>query len=157
MSSAFAPDGFYPFEGLPTTSLELIPLLVRYKLDCAEVKLHLSQWQSLSVDERALLLDQACRAADEVRTYRERLSEMINRHHAVPPTSQALTGDEPWRDLSRWPEVVVNQCGKQQLPLPSIEQWRALAEADRHALFVLGRSKHSAMEFVAAMKLFFKI
>lgn len=155
MTSAFAPDGLYPFEGPATASLELIPLSVRHKLDCAEVKLHLPQWQALSVDERALLLRQACVTADEVRTYRELLDEMIARHHAVPATPHPLEGNEAWRELMRWPQVVAEQCEKQSVSLPPIAQWQALGEADRHALFVLGRSKHSQTEFIAAMRLFF--
>ncbi len=155
MTSAFAPDGFYPFEGPATTGLELIPLSVRHKLDCAEVKLHLTQWQTLSVDERALLLRRACSTAGEVRIYRELLDEMINRHHAVPATPHPLSGDEAWRDVARWPQVVLDQCALQSLDLPSAAQWQSLCEADRHALFVLGRSKHSQAEFLAAMHLFF--
>lgn len=155
MTSAFVTDGCYPFEGPATTSLELIPLSVRHKLDCAEVKLHLPQWQALSHDERRQLLRQSCVGDEEVRRYRELLNAMIERHHTVAPTPHPLTGDEPWRDVSRWPQVVVDQCGKQSLPLPPREKWTVMSEADRHALFVLGRSKHSQAEFVAAMRLFF--
>lgn len=155
MNSAFVTDGCYPFEGPATTSLELIPLSVRHKLDCAEVKLHLPQWQSLSLDERTQLVRLSCTGEEDVRRYRELLNAMIDRHHAVPPTPHPLSGDEPWRELSRWPQVVVEQCDKQSLSLPPLEKWRDLSEADRHALFVLGRSKHSQAEFVAAMRLFF--
>lgn len=155
MNSAYASDGFYPFEGPATTSLELIPLSVRHKLDCAEVKLHLPQWQALSLEERDELLHLRCRTSDEVHAYRELLNQMIDRHHAVPATPHPLSGDEPWRDRSRWPSVVSEQCVKQQLELPSVERWAKLDEAYRHALFVLGRSKHSQTEFVAAMGLFF--
>lgn len=155
MTSAFAHDGFYPFEGPATTSLELIPLSVRHKLDCAQVKLHLSQWQALSIDERAQLLRHACVSDDEVLGYRALLDDMIGRHQAAPPTPHPLAGDEPWRDLSRWPQVVADQCEKQDALLPPLRQWQVMAEADRHALFVLGRSRHSQAEFVAAMGLFF--
>lgn len=155
MTSAFATDGFYPFEGPATTSLELIPLSVRHKLDCAEVKLHLQQWQALNIDERALLVVRACASIEEIRAYRDLLDEMISRHHAVPPTPHPLEGDEPWRELSCWPQVVIDQCEKQHIPLPTVTKWQALHEADRHALFVLGRSKHSQAEFIAAMRLFF--
>ncbi len=155
VSSAFAIDGCYPFEGPATTSLELIPLSVRHKLDCAEVKLHLSQWQALSRDERALLVSEACVTEPEIESYREQLNAMIARHHAVPATPHPLAGNEPWRALTGWPQVIVDQCGQQNIRLPAPERWQSLAEADRHALFVLGRSKHSQAEFVAAMQLFF--
>ena len=156
MPSAFATDGFYSFEGPATTSLELIPLSVRYKLDCAEVKLHLQQWQVLSLDERRLLVRQACTSSDEIHQYRALLADMIDRHHAVGTTPHPLSGDEPWRELSQWPLVVVEQCLKQAVDLPTIEKWKALGEMDRHALFVLGRSNHAHQEFIAAMNLFFK-
>jgi len=57
--------------------------------------------------------------------------------------------------LSAWPEAVIDQCSNYRITLPAVEHWRSLSEADRHALFVLGRSKHSHAEFVAAMRLFF--
>ncbi len=155
MSSAYATDGFYPFEGPEATSLELIPLSIRHKLDCAEIKLHLPQWHSLGHGERAQLLRAPCGTAAEIDAYRELLNKMVDRHHAVPPTSHPLTGDEPWLTLSCWPQVVVDQCARQQLPLPAVGHWQRLGEADRHALFVLGRSKHSQADFKAAMRLFF--
>lgn len=156
MPSAFAPDGFYPFEGPDTTSLDLIPLSVRYKLDCAEVKLHLQQWQALSTDERRLLVRQACISSDDTQQYRALLADMIDRYHAVGTTPHPLSGDEPWRELSQWPLVVVEQCLKQAVALPTVERWQALGEMDRHALFVLGRSNHAHQEFIAAMSLFFE-
>jgi hypothetical protein len=155
MISAFTNHGFYPFEGPATTGLELIPLSVRHKLDCAQVKLHLTQWQSLSIDERTWLVQQACAHDGEVGIYRARLNDIIERHHGVPATAHPLQGDEAWRELSRWPEVVVDQCERQSVSLPPLARWQAMTEADRHALFVLGRSKHSQEEFVAAMRLFF--
>lgn len=156
MTTAYAPEGFYPFESPATLSLELIPLSVRHKLDCAEVKLHLPQWQALSIGERRQLLSADCRSANELQRYRRLLNEMIDRHHAVPPTPHPLDGHEPWRDVTRWPQVVIDQCRQQTLSLPPVQRWRALQEADRHALFVLGRSKHSQAEFVAAIRMFFE-
>jgi hypothetical protein len=155
MTSAFTNDGFYPFEGPATTGLELIPLSVRHKLDCAQIKLHLTQWQSLSLVERVWLVQQACTHADEVGRYHARLNAMIKHHHGVLATTHPLQGNEGWRELSCWPQVVVDQCENQCVSLPPLARWQAMTEADRHALFVLGRSKHSQEEFVAAMRLFF--
>ncbi len=155
MSSAFAPDGFYPFEGPSTTGLELIPLSVRYKLDCAEIKLHLPQWQALSLVERAQLTGWHCETAAQILLYRERLQGLLDRRLGVQATPHPLAGDEAWRELSRWPQVVIDQCDAQSVVLPAVVHWAGLSAADRHALFVLGRSRHSQAEFVAAMRLFF--
>jgi hypothetical protein len=80
---------------------------------------------------------------------------MIKHHHGVLATTHPLQGNEGWRELSCWPQVVVDQCENQCVSLPPLARWQAMTEADRHALFVLGRSKHSQEEFVAAMRLFF--
>jgi hypothetical protein len=156
MRSAFTQAGFYPFEGPATIDLSLIPLSIRYKLDRAEIKLHLSQWQKISIDDRQRLLDTPCGTATEVIAYRALLLELIERYFSAPPTSHPLTSDEPWANSSRWPQVVIEQSEKQSTALPPVEKWQTLSEIDRHALFVLGRSKHAHEEFIAAVALFFK-
>jgi hypothetical protein len=156
MRSAFTQAGFYPFEGPATIDLSLIPLSIRYKLDRAEIKLHLTQWQKISLDDRQRLLDTPCGTATEVIAYRALLLELIERYFSAPPTSHPLTSDEPWANSSRWPQVVIEQSEKQSTALPPVEKWQTLSEIDRHALFVLGRSKHAHEEFIAAMILFFK-
>ena len=156
MRSAFTQAGFYPFEGPATIDLSLIPLSIRYKLDRAEIKLHLTQWQKISLDDRQRLLDTPCGTATEVIAYRALLLELIERYFSAPPTSHPLTGDEPWANSSRWPQVVIEQSEKQSTALPPVEKWQTLSEIDRHALFVLGRSKHAHEEFIAAVALFFK-
>ena len=156
MQSAFTQAGFYPFEGPATIDLSLIPLSIRYKLDRAEIKLHLTQWQKISLDDRQRLLDTPCGTATEITGYRTLLLKLIERYFSAPPTSHPLTSDEPWADSSRWPQVVIEQSEKQSTALPPVGRWQALNEMDRHALFVLGRSKHAHEEFIAAMTLFFK-
>ena len=156
MRSAFTQAGFYPFEGPETIDFSLIPLSIRYKLDRAEIKLHLSQWQKISIDDRQRLLETPCGTATELTTYRALLLELIERYFSEPPTSHPLTSDEPWANSSCWPQVVVEQSEKQSTALPPVGRWQALSEIDRHALFVLGRSKHAHEEFIAAMTLFFK-
>jgi hypothetical protein len=156
MRSAFTQAGFYPFEGPATIDLSLIPLSIRYKLDRAEIKLHLTQWQKISLDDRQRLLDTPCGTATEVIAYRALLLELIERYFSAPPTSHPLTSDEPWANSSRWPQVVIEQSEKQSTALPPVEKWQTLSEIDRHALFVLGRSKHAHEEFIAAMALFFR-
>ena len=106
--------------------------------------------------DRQRLLDTPCGTATEVIAYRALLLELIERYFSAPPTSHPLTSDEPWANSSRWPQVVIEQSEKQSTVLPPVGRWKALSEIDRHALFVLGRSKHAHEEFIAAMTLFFK-
>lgn len=63
--------------GVEPADLELIPRSVRDKLDRVGIKLHLKEWQQLSLAERALLRDMACGDDEEVRAYCRRLEEVV--------------------------------------------------------------------------------
>lgn len=145
---------FYPFESREAISLLLIPLRVRYKLDCAGIRLRLSQWQALSHDEKTQLLQLPVATAEERGAYRDALTRMVGHLGGAALIEAPVTGEEGWRIARVWPDVVVRQCEAQDLPLPPLSKWQSLIEADRHALFVLARSNHSQAEFVAAMAIF---
>ena len=154
MSSTEIPTGLYPFESDETRSLAIIPLSVRYKLDVCEVKLHLQQWQKLPLAERQALTAADFASQADIDAYRQRLHTLVDRHCGEAATAHPLTGDEPWLDASRWPQVVIDQCAREAMVLPPLERWSTLDEARRHAMFVLGRSKHSQREFKAALQRF---
>ncbi len=157
MSSTATPSGFYPFEGDETQSLALIPLSVRYKLDVCEIKLHLQQWQKLPHEDRRALLSAPFERDVDIDACRSLLHHLVDHHVGEAATAHPLSGDEAWLDASRWPQVVIEQCHREAVPLPAVEQWARLDEAQRHAIFVLGRSKHSQQDFRAAMVLFFGV
>ncbi len=146
--------GLYPFESDETLSLAIIPLSVRYKLDVCEIKLHLQQWQKLPLSDRQALVAADFVTPDDVDAYRQQLHHVVGRHFGEAPTKHPLSGDEAWRDRSRWPQVVIDQCNHEELSLPSVHRWTSLDDPSRHALFVLGRSRHSQREFLAALKHF---
>ena len=145
---------FYPFESREASTLLLIPLRVRYKLDCAGIRLRLAQWQALTHDEKTQLLQLSIVTPREQGAYRVALIRMVSRLGAAPLADEPVTGEEDWRTTQVWPDVVVRQCEAQHLRLPPLSKWQSLTEADRHALFVLARSNHSQAEFVAAMAMF---
>ncbi len=145
---------FYTFESREASSLLLIPLRVRYKLDCAGIRLRLAQWQALTQNEKTQLLQMPVLTAQEHEAYRVTLSRMVNRLGGAALVEEPMTGEEGWRTTQAWPDVVVRQCEAQNLPPPPLSKWQSLIEADRHALFVLARSNHSQAEFVAAMAMF---
>ena len=145
---------FYPFESGEASSLHLIPLRVRYKLDCAGIRLRLAQWQALTHDEKTQLLQLSIVTPQEQGAYRDALIHMVSRLGAAPLAAEPVTSEDGWRNTQSWPDVVVRQCEAQHLSLPPISKWQSLNEADRHALFVLARSNHSQKEFVVALAMF---
>jgi hypothetical protein len=145
---------FYPFEPPDATGLSLIPLRVRYKLDCAGVRLRLSQWQAMTPEEKGQLLRLPVATLADLEAYRAALGRIADRQGVALQADEPRAGEADWRNADAWPAVVIKQCELQGLPLPPVLRWQTLAEPDRHALFVLARSNHSQAEFVAAMAIF---
>jgi len=67
--------------------LELLPRAVRDKLDRVGIKLHLKEWQALSMSERERLRDLPCATDVEATHYAADVRELVVRH----------TGHEPER------------------------------------------------------------
>jgi hypothetical protein len=65
--------------------LELIPRSMRDKLDRARIKLHLAEWQQLSLAERRQLCDQPCDAPAEVERYRAAVIDVVRRRTGRTP------------------------------------------------------------------------
>jgi hypothetical protein len=66
--------------------LELVPRVVRDKLDRIGVKLHLKEWQALSVPERERLRDLPTTTADEVAHYAAEVERLVVSLTGRPPT-----------------------------------------------------------------------
>jgi hypothetical protein len=67
--------------------LELMPRTVRDKLDRVGIKLHLKEWQQLSMAERERLRDLPCEHAGDVARYAVAVEQLVRR----------LTGKAPER------------------------------------------------------------
>jgi hypothetical protein len=56
--------------------LTWIPRVVRNKLDLAGIRIHLADWQRMSLEERRELVALPCRSPDEVAAFRARTLEL---------------------------------------------------------------------------------
>ena len=65
--------------------LALIPRSVRDKLDRVGIKLHLKEWELLTLDERRGLVTTACESPADVERYRSELSALIRRRTGREP------------------------------------------------------------------------
>ena len=59
--------------------LDLMPRAVRDKLDRVGIKLHLKEWQQLSMADRERLRDLPCEHADEVAGYAGEVEQLVHR------------------------------------------------------------------------------
>ena len=60
--------------------LELMPRIVRDKLDRVGIKLHLREWALLSLDERRQLVDAPCASDDEAGRYAATVDALATRY-----------------------------------------------------------------------------
>lgn len=68
------------------SELELMPRMVRDKLDRVGIKLHLKDWQRLDLAARRRLCDQPCEAPGEIVRYRTDLETLIRDRLGGAPT-----------------------------------------------------------------------
>ena len=59
--------------------LELIPRGVRDKLDRVGLKIHLAEWQAMSMGERERLRDLPCVGSEEVARYAAEVEQLVRR------------------------------------------------------------------------------
>jgi hypothetical protein len=59
--------------------LAWIPRAVRHKLDLAGIRIHLVDWQRMSLEERRELVALPCQSVDEVALFRARTLELARR------------------------------------------------------------------------------
>ena len=62
---------------MDATDLALIPRVVRDKLDRAAVKIHLAEWQALTLEERRELYELPCTRPEEIAQFRDRLDALV--------------------------------------------------------------------------------
>lgn len=65
--------------------LELMPRSVRDKLDRVGVKLHLKEWQALSVVERVRLRDLPCGTPNDIAQYASVVEQLVVQLTGAPP------------------------------------------------------------------------
>jgi hypothetical protein len=70
---------------LTAESLDLLPRTVRDKLDRTGIKLHLSQWQAMTLAERARLRDLPCDSPAEVARYAAEVERLVMQVSGAPP------------------------------------------------------------------------
>ncbi|MES1220222.1 MAG: nitrate reductase associated protein, partial [Bacteroidota bacterium] len=58
-------------------NVRCIPMIVRFKMDLAGIKLKLSEWSKFNIDERKKLALKGCESTQEKNNYRKFLSTLV--------------------------------------------------------------------------------
>ena len=150
-------SGCYRFESIEATSLALIPLLVRYRLDHWSIKLHLRQWQQFSQTEREQLLQLAFTSPADATAWQAYLTAILQQRCACAPDRFIDTATPAWQQLDQLPVEIVDRCAQLNLPLPTLDAWQSLAAPHRHALCKIARSRHDYLLLKAALQDFIAV
>ena len=141
---------FFQFEADFVSSLRCIPMVVRYKLDTCGIKLKLSHWNHFNLAEKEALVDLPCTTANEIKTYREFLQELVIKQTGSPTSELPIEEHPAWMDATTIPSEVLEKAQQEGVNI-TIEQWEKLSPVQRFALIKLSRPSHENHNFLPAM------
>ena len=134
-------------------NIRCIPMIVRFKMDKAGVKLKLSEWSKFSAEERIKLAQMPCYYDDEIIRYTGYLTDLVAAHTRQAPKTLVVGQSPLWSDVHSIPEVLTVKLSEFGWRL-SIEKWARLTDLQRFALLKLCRPNHENRNFPKAVKEF---
>jgi len=124
-------------------NIRCIPMIVRFKMDKAGIKLKLAEWAKFSVEERIDLATKVCSNETEAKEYNSYLSGLIKARTGNEATSLKIDQNPSWNDLHSVP-AAVNEKAKEFGFSVSLQQWQQLTSLQRFALTKLSRPGHES-------------
>lgn len=134
-------------------NIRCIPMIVRFNMDRAGIKLKLDEWSRLAVEERIELATKPCSIDEEVKNYRDYLAAVVKKRSAKEPTNLAIDPNPGWADIDKVPDLLLDKLSEISLSI-SLEQWAGLTSLQRFALLKLCRPNHENKNFPKALREF---
>jgi hypothetical protein len=133
--------------------IRCIPMIVRFKLDAAGIKLKLDEWSRFNVEERIELAIKPCRKDEEAKEYNHFLAALIKKYTGRDATPLAVDKNPAWADKENVPDVLGEKLNEHSWHI-SKEQWKSLSDLQRFALVKLCREGHESKNFPKAVREF---
>lgn len=133
--------------------LRCIPMVVRFNLDLAGIKLKLEQWGQFSAAERIELATKPCGSTDQVSAYKTYLAGLIRKRTGKDATLIEVDGKPFWRHTDHVPDLLQEKNREFGWNI-SVQQWKSLTPLQRFALLKLCRPGHENKNFPKAIKEF---
>ena len=134
-------------------NMRCIPMIVRFKMDNACIKLKLSEWAKFNAFERKELALKPIETNEELYIYRNYLSFLIYKYTGSNPTLLEPTSNPEWANFTIVPKILMEKS-KEFNWIISREQWSSLTTLQRFALLKLCRPGHENRNFPKAMREF---
>ena len=134
-------------------NVRCIPMIVRFKMDAAGIKLKLAEWSKFKRDERIQLAVQPASNNEESKLYNEYLSQLIEKYTGNKATELVIDPHPDWANLISIPIMLEEKAKEFDLEITP-EKWESLTNLQRFALLKLCRPGHENKNFPKAIKEF---
>ncbi|WP_316797209.1 nitrate reductase associated protein [Pedobacter agri] len=131
-------------------NIRCIPMVVRFKLDLAGIKLKLGEWVKFHATERIELALLPTSSLNEIKYYRDNLIWLIAKHTGNAATLLAVDPHPKWENLHAVPDILKEKAEELDLRI-SVSRWQNLTNIQRFALLKLCRPGHENKNFPKAM------
>lgn len=134
-------------------NIRCIPMVVRFKMDKAGIKLKLAEWSKFSFHERVELAKRSVGDEGSIENYKEYLTGLIKKHTAREATGLSIDLNPGWANLDEVPVLLVDKLREFGWSI-SLPQWKGMTNLQRFALLKLSREGHESKNFPKAIKEF---
>ena len=134
-------------------NVRCIPMIVRFKMDAAGIKLKLAEWSRFAVNERIELAMKPCNTAEETSLYNQYLGERVKKYTGCEATVLAIDKNPEWQIADKIPGQVMERAESCNFII-SVNEWERLTHLQRFALLKLCRQGHESKNFIVAMEEF---
>jgi hypothetical protein len=134
-------------------NIRCIPMIVRFKMDIAGIKLKLAEWNKFSIEERINLAKMPCGNEDEIIRYNNFLTGLINKYTGKEATGLEIEQHPGWINTRKAPGILLEKLKEFDWDI-STKQWKDLTNLQRFALLKLCKPGHESKNFPRAMKEF---
>lgn len=150
-----APSVFATLEGIEyfrfeedfvEAGMRCIPMIVRFKLDLAGIKLKLSEWVKFPVEDKIGLALRKTNNAFEISVYKKNLESLIFLYTSQQATQLGVPISPAWKNTELLPEILVHRAEESGFYF-STGQWRCLTDLQRFALLKLLKEGHENRNF----------
>jgi len=134
-------------------NVRCIPMIVRFKMDAAGIKLKLAEWSKFKRDERIQLALMPASTDEEAKWYNDYLAQLIEKYTGNKATTLTIDTNPDWANLQSIPEMLSEKAKEFDLEITK-EKWQSLTNLQRFTLLKLCRPGHENKNFPKAIKEF---
>jgi hypothetical protein len=134
-------------------NIRCIPMIVRFKMDTAGIKLKLAEWSKFKPEEKIQLAVQPVSTNEETILYNNYLTQLIENHTGNKASKLLVDPNPDWANLQSIPALLNEKAKEFDLNITT-HMWARLTNLQRFTLLKLCRPGHENKNFPKAIKEF---